>query len=99
MAERGQLTAEVQTLMEEFLGRETCTTELRLIPYLQFLMVNEQRIDPVKINGEERAIFQQWKQAGHVEGGMTGLRVTEDFWNFMCRVLFVAYVDYENREG
>lgn len=31
-------------------------------------------------------------------GGACGLAVTKQFWDFMCEVLFVAYVGYDNPE-
>lgn len=89
---RGQLNDEVQNLAKKFLGREMSTTELRLIPYVQYVMVNEQRIDIRKCNQDDREILQLWKEAGHIEGGASGLSITKDFWDFMCEVLFITYV-------
>jgi hypothetical protein len=97
MAGRGEYTAEVAAYMESFLGRPSSRVELRLIPYLQYVMVNEQKLDPLKLNAEERDVIALLRDAGHVEGGMTGFRVTEEFWNFMCGVLLIAYVDYRDR--
>lgn len=80
--------------MEQFLGRATSVSELHLIPYLQYIMVNEQEIDPRKINSEERQILALLRSEGHIEGGMTGLSVTPEFWEFCCEVLWRAYVAY-----
>lgn len=95
MKNRGGLTKEVQRIAKEHIGREITQTELRLIPYIQCIMVNEQKLDPSKINSEERQIFMQWKKEGHCDGGMSGLLITKEFWDFMCEVLFEAYVDLE----
>jgi hypothetical protein len=57
-------------------------------------MVNEQKLDPNHISASERAILRTWKDAGHIEGGATGLAITREFWDFMCEVLFYSYVDY-----
>ena len=92
MAKRGELTEPVRAKMEKFLGRETSTDELRLLPYLQYQMMNEQRIDPAKINSDDRAILRLLKQGGHIEGGMSGLAMTREFWDFINDVLFDAYV-------
>jgi len=92
MANRGQLNTAVQKAAKKFLGTGLTTTELRLIPYLQYVMVNEQRIEIHKINQEERVIIQKWKDLGHMEGGVSGLSVTREFWDFMCEILFYAYV-------
>lgn len=90
---RGRLTEKVQKLAKEFLGREMSVAELRLIPYTQYVMVNEQIIEPVRLNEEDRGILSKWRKAGHIEGGASGLSITKDFWDFMCEVLFETYVD------
>ncbi len=89
---RGKLTKECQEIAKKHIGREITITELRLIPYIQYIMVNEQKIDPRKINTEEREIFMAWKKDGFAEGGMTGLYVTKKFWDFMCEIIFESYV-------
>jgi len=89
---RGQLNKEVQVLALDFLGREMTTTELRLLPYVQYVMMNSQRIDPEKCNGDDRKILALWRKAGHIEGGASGLAITKEFWIFMCEVLFYTYV-------
>lgn len=96
---RGTFTDEAKTKMEKFLGRETSQKELRLYPYLQNTMMNEQRIDPNKIDGEERKILQQLREAGHVEGGASGLAMTREFWDFINDVLFDTYVAYREIEA
>ena len=89
---RGQLNKQVQEKAKSFLGREMDVRELRLIPYIQYTMVNSQKIDPRHINQEEREILQKWKETGHVEGGITGLAITKEFWDFMCEILWNSYV-------
>jgi hypothetical protein len=54
---RGRLTERVQDRAKELMQREITTTELRLMPYIQYVMVNEQRLDPAKLKGEERPIL------------------------------------------
>ena len=95
MSKRGTLTKEVQEIAKKHIGREIDTTELRLIPYVQYVMVNEQRIDPRKLNQDDRKILRKWKDAGLVEGGASGLSITEDFWNFACEILWQSYVKQE----
>jgi len=95
MSERGTLTKEVQEIAKKHIGREMDTTELRLIPYVQYVMVNEQRIDPRKLNQDDREILRKWKDAGLIEGGASGLSITEDFWKFACEILWQSYVKQE----
>ena len=43
----------------------TCK-QLRLLPYFQYLLMNEMRIDPKKIDHEERLILQKWRDEGKI---------------------------------
>lgn len=90
--DRGVLTKKIQEISKQYLDREIDTTELRLIAYLQYVMCNEQKLDPRKINQEERVILSMLKEEGYIQGGATGLAVTKEYWDYMCEVLFEAYV-------
>ena len=92
---RGQLTNRIKKKSKELLGYEMDTTELRMMPYIQYIMTNEQRIDPEKINGADRAILKKWRASGHIEGGMSGLRITTEFWNIICEIVRLGYVDID----
>ena len=95
MAGRGQLTQEIKEKSKELLGYEIDTVELRLMPYIQYVMVNHQSIDPNKINQEERQILSRWRSNGWIEGGAGGLGISKEFWNILHEVLWMGYVDYE----
>jgi len=43
---------------------------------------------------EDRKVLRLWKDAGYMEGGASGLSITKEFWNFMCEILWIGYVDY-----
>ena len=86
------LTEEVNKIAEDMIHRKISQTELRLIPYIQYIMCNEQKIDIRKVNGDDRKILQKWKEEGFIEGGACGLSITKDFWDFMYEILFEAYV-------
>ena len=89
---RGALTKAVQKIAKEKIGREITLRELRLIPYIQYVMLNEQKLEPIKINSEEREVLKKWKEEKYIEGGATGLSITKEFWDFMCEILFESYV-------
>ena len=95
---RGVLTIEVQEIAKKHIGREIDRTELQLIPYIQYVMLNEQKLYINKINQEERVVLRKWKDARLVEGGASGLLITEEFWIFMCEILFQSYVKQEGKE-
>jgi len=93
MEKRGSLTKKAQDIAKKFLGREITVVELRLYPYMQYIMMNEQRIDPQKCNQEEREVLSKLKEENHIEGGASGLSITKEFWNYLCNILFETYVD------
>ena len=92
---RGILTKEIKTRSKELLGYEIDTRELRLYPYIMHVMMNDQRIDPNKINQEEREILSKLRKVGHIEGGASGLRITKEFWNIICEIVLMGYVDID----
>ena len=77
------------------MGREISQIELRLMPYVLTVMMNEQRIDPIKINQSEREILADWRQAGYIEGGAGGLNITTEFWKIICEIVRLGYVDLD----
>lgn len=89
---RGMATTQVKQKSKQLLGYEIDTVELRLLPYIQYTMMNGQKIEPHKINSEERAILSKWRDAGHIEGGMSGLAITRQFWDFVNELCWLAYV-------
>lgn len=89
---RGQLTEEIQKLAKDFLGREITVRELRLYPYLDYVMKNEQKIKPIHINQEERDILKNLRDEGHIEGGASGLSMTKEFYDYINQVLWFSYV-------
>jgi len=89
---RGALTPKIQELSKAFLKREMTTTELRLIPYVQYVMVNKQKLDIAKMNQDDRDVLSRWRKEDYIEGGAGGLSITKEFWDFMCAILWEGYV-------
>jgi len=89
---RGALTDRIQEIAVGFLGREITTRELRLYAYVDFVMKNEQRIDPNKIETVERDVLSVLRKEGHIEGGAGGLSMTKEFYDYLQEVLWEGYV-------
>lgn len=89
---RGALTPEIQNVAQLHLGRHITTTELRLMAYVQYVMMNEQRINPRKCNQDDREVLRRWRAEEHIEGGASGLAITREFWDAMCAILWFGYV-------
>ncbi len=92
LGRRGALTPEIQQISKEFLGREITTAELRLMAYIDFVMKNWQKIEPSKVNSEDREVLKLLRSEGHIDGGASGLSITHDYYNYMQKILWIAYV-------
>lgn len=92
---RGALTPVISDKAREVMEREITIHELRLMPYIQYVMMNEQEIDIRKLNEDDRQVLSQWREEGHVEGGASGLAITKQFWDAMNEILWLAYVAHE----
>ena len=89
---RGMMNDRAQVAAKKHLGREITLAELRLMPYIQYVMMNSQAIEIAHIGDGEREILSQWRKEGHIEGGASGLAITREFWNAICDILFETYV-------
>ena len=61
--------------------------------YVQYVMVNEQKINPNMCNRDDRKILQKWRKKNFIDGGILELSITKEFWDAMCEILFLGYVD------
>lgn len=95
MAMRGQLTQQIKDYSKKRLGYEMDTTELRLIPYVLTVMMDDQEISPRRCNQADREILSKWRKKNYIEGGASGLKVSKKFWEIICEVVFMGYVDID----
>ena len=98
MSGRGFLSDRVLDKSRELFGYGINTTELRLMAYVQYVMCNERKLDIAKVSPPERKILAKWRKVGHIEGGASGLRITKEFWDILCEIIFLAYVDLEGND-
>lgn len=95
---RGAMTVKIKEVSKKFLGVEITQSELRLMPYIQFTMMNNQKIDPNRISEEERRILSKWRLAGWIEGGASEMSITKDFWDALNEILWFGYVAHRHEE-
>ena len=96
-AKRGGYTREVEDIFRAH-GIAPSIKALRLVPYVHDCIINNNCIDPLKVDAVERRILSDWRKKGRISGGASEVvRCSHDFWKFMSEVLWVAYADYENR--
>lgn len=90
---RGILTKEVQEISKDYLGREITTKELRLYPFIDYCIKNSGYMDRKKVDNEELDILKSYgeNKIKRDDGGY--VYVSKDFYDFMQKVLFEAYVE------
>ena len=90
-AGRGQLSKAVQRAAERYLGCMITVRELRLLPYVDYCLLNGGVIQGSKINDEERRILRDWTERGLGEF-VTALKPGRRFYDAMNALLWEAYV-------
>lgn len=97
MAQRGQMTQAINDKAFELLGTYITQVELRLMPYVQYCVMNDQNIEPRRINQIEREVLSTWRERKWIEGGASDLAISKEFYDAMCQILWLGYVDYESQ--
>jgi len=102
---RGELTDRIKAKSVELLGYEISQTELRLMAYAQYTLVNDQRLKLRHINQDEHEVLSKWVNRGFVIEGVSvrkgrpamsegvKFKVTKQFWDFMLEILWLGYVE------
>lgn len=96
---RGMLTEEIKQKSQELLGYEITQEELRLMPYVLYCALNDQDIDPKKVNAEERKILMQWKEKGFIADPVSNLTISKDFYDAANEMLWLGYVIAVERDN
>lgn len=87
----------VRARFEELTGVRLDRKNIRLLPYIQYVLMNEQVFDISKITLQENAIIQELKSKGCLIDHKGRIRCTLDFWTVLNDVLYLAYVDHEEK--
>ena len=91
---RGEVTKRIRARSIELLGYPITKPELRLMPYLMYVMVNSHVIDDRKLNDEDHDVLDKWRAAGHVISTTSKrIKITQEFWCFICEFIWLGYVD------
>ena len=99
---RGQLTDRIKKRSVELLGYGITVRELRLFPFIQHTLCNNQKIIITYINNEEMEFLAKYVKLGYILEGITengrpmmntSLKITKEFWNIMNEILWLGYVD------
>lgn len=97
---RGCLDEQLAEKYEAILGHPMTVRELRLIPYLQYLVVNRQPWSIGKMRQSEVEICNEWQRRGWLLASSSApLRVSREFWDFMNDVLWDSYALHLSEGG
>ena len=92
---RGKVTLEIKTKAKLLLDIDSISvTALRLMPYMQYHLVNNTNLNPNNMNEKERRVLSEWRKRGFVTGGASAFGVTKKFWNAMNELIWLGYVRY-----
>lgn len=91
--ERGAMDEEKAKKYEAFLGHPLTLTEMRLVPYVHYCAVNQERIEREKVSPEEKAILEDWTDKGWCICYPFNVEVaaSPEFWKFACDILWDFY--------
>ena len=84
---RGAFTEELATKYNVTLK------ELRLIPYVQYSLLNHTPIDIRRVDKEELDILEKWESDGKIHTSDDNkLSCTKEFWDWINAILWESYV-------
>ena len=101
---RGQLTKRIKSKSLELMGYELERDDLRLMPYLQYVLLNKRKIDNASINENEKKILAKWLEMGYILDGVTSsgrpmintnVIITKEFWDIMNEIIWLGYCDVD----
>lgn len=87
------ITQRIKAKSKELLGYEISQEELRLMVYILDVMMNSQRLNISVLTADERPILTKWREAKYVDGGASGMNISKKFWDAVCGITFLGYVD------
>lgn len=92
----GAVNDNARSLAKELLGISNLgIKELRLMPYIQYLAINQAGLDLQKINPEEIDIIYKWEDKGWIYATNEldkPLRISKKFWDAIHDILWETYV-------
>ena len=93
---RGMLTPEVLEKAKDLLNvGKFSQVELRLMPYVQYTIMNGGKLEREKLNNEEREVLKDWEVKNWIDLNQLEIRVTKPFFDAMNELLWLTYVDHD----
>jgi len=89
---RGIITDKIKEKSLELIGYEITQKELRLLPYIDYLLKNSKGLDRRRITDEEITIINSWESMGFIIIGLK-IKCKKNFYDFMQEILWMGYVE------
>ena len=90
---RGQVTTQIKVKAQLLLGIDSISvTALRLMPYMQYHLVNNTSPCQSHMNEKEKRILKEWRKKGFITGSASDFGVTKKFWDAMNELIWLGYV-------
>lgn len=96
---RGILCDTIQEKAKKFLGEEITTKELRLYPYLDYVVKNKGYIEITKVDDEELDIVTTRQVQGHLKLTSQRIYLSRPFYDFIQDILADSYVTFMEEIG
>lgn len=94
LPEDAAIKAALQVRYKTETGLDLDKTNLHLLPYIQYVLMNEQIVDRAKLSREEAKIIKDLRDAGCLGVRSNGkFQCTDRFWACMNEILYYTYVD------
>lgn len=88
----------LQLRYETETGLDLDRASLHLLPYIQYVLMNEQVFDRAKLSREEAKIIKDLRDAGCLGIRSNGkFQCTDRFWACMNEILYYTYVGHEEK--
>lgn len=98
LPENAEIKADLERKYKAETGLDLNRINLRLLPYVQYTLMNEGIFDRTKLSREESEIIKELHKAGCLRNRSKGkLQCTSTFWACMNEILYYTYVDYEEK--
>ena len=92
---RGMITDEIQSASKAVLGYKIGVIEFRLMPYVQYELMNGGLLMKRRMNQKEINVLKKWQKSGFVDLAedvhVYSISVTQDFWKAMNHLLWFGY--------
>ena len=90
---RGKVTQEIKMKAKYLLDIDSISaTALRLMPYMQYCLVNNTNLNNNNMNENEKRILKEWRKKGFITEGAPDFAVTKKFWDAMGELIWLGYV-------